>query len=71
MYKGLSGLKDSKNSIIASLLYNIENLLFYFLKINVLLLFSTFIKLNLNNSNYLIRRLIDIKLSLFSLRIIN
>ena len=71
MCKRLGGLRDSKNFIIASLLYNIENLLFYFLKINVLLLFSVFIKLNPNSSNYLIRHLIDIKLSLFSLITIN
>ena len=71
MCKKLSGLRDSKDSIIVSLLYNIKNLLFYFLKINVLLFFSIFIKLNLNSLNYLIRRLIDIKLSLFSLITIN
>ena len=71
MCKRLNRLRDSKNFIIASLLYNIENLLFYFLKINVLLLFSTFIKPNPNSSNHLIRHLIDIKLSLFSLITIN
>ena len=42
MYKRLGRLRDSKDFIIASLSYNIENLLFYFLEINVLL--STFIK---------------------------
>ena len=71
MCKRLSGLRDSKDSIIASLLYNIKNLLFYFLKINVLLFFSIFIKLNLNSSNHFIRHLIDIKLNLFSLITIN
>ena len=71
MCKGLSRLRDSKDSIIASLLYNIENLLFYFLKINILLLFSIFIKLNPNSSNHFIRRLINIKLNLFSLITIN
>ena len=71
MCKGLSRLRNSKDSIIASLLYNIENLLFYFLEINVLLFFSVFIKLNLNSSNHFIRRLINIKLSLFSLITIN
>ena len=71
MCKGLSRLRNSKDSIIASLLYDIENLLFYFLKINILLFFSIFIKLNPNSLNHLIRRLIDIKLSLFSLITIN
>ena len=71
MCKGLGGSRDSKDSIIASLSYDIENLLFYFLEINVLLLFSAFIKLNPNSSNHLIRRLIDIKLSLFGLITIN
>ena len=71
MCKKLNKLRDSKDFIIASLLYNIENLLFYFLKINILLFFSIFIKLNLNSLNYLIRYLIDIKLNLFSLIIIN
>ena len=71
MCKKLNKLRDSKDFIIASLLYNIENLLFYFLKINILLFFSIFIKLNPNSLNHLIRRLIDIKLSLFSLITIN
>ena len=71
MCKKLSKLRDSKDFIIASLLYNIENLLFYFLKINILLFFSIFIKLNPNSLNHLIRRLIDIKLSLSSLITIN
>ena len=38
MCKRLGRLRDFKDSIIASLLYNIENLLFYFFKINILLL---------------------------------
>ena len=59
MCKKLNKLRDSKDFIIASLLYNIENLLFYFLKINILLFFSIFIKLNPNSLNHLIRRLID------------
>jgi hypothetical protein len=71
MCKRLSRLRDSKNSIIASLLYDIKNLLFYFFEINILLFFSIFIKLNPNSLNYLIRRLIDIKLNLFSLITIN
>ena len=71
MCKRLDRSRDSKDFIIASLLYNIKNLLFYFLKINVLLLFSIFIKLNLNSLNYFIRYLIDIKLNLFSLITIN
>ena len=71
MCKKLSRLRNFKNSIIASLLYNIENLLFYFLEINVLLLFSIFIKLNLNSLNHFIRCLINIKLNLFSLITIN
>ena len=71
MCKGLNRLRDSKDFIITFLLYNIENLLFYFLKINILLFFSVFIKLNLNSSNHFIRHLIDIKLNLFSLITIN